>query len=62
VDWFAVHLAYTVILLVTVVVAVNCVPPPLVEVYQPPKVYPLLDGSVGIFEDPTEAPLAAVFV
>jgi hypothetical protein len=34
----AVHFAYTVRLAVTVVLAVNAVPPPLTAVYQPPKV------------------------
>jgi hypothetical protein len=58
----AVHLAYTVIFAVTVVAAVNCVPPPFMAVYQPPKVYPLLAGSLGILEEPIEAPLLTVFV
>jgi hypothetical protein len=59
---FAVHLAYTVLFALTAVESVNCVPPPFVAVHQPPKVYPLLVGSVGIFADPSEAPLSTVRV
>jgi hypothetical protein len=53
VDALAVHLAYTVIFEVTVVEEVNCDPPPLRDVYQPPKALPLLVGFEGI-DDPTE--------
>jgi hypothetical protein len=56
------HQAYTVISPVTVVVSVNSVPPPLIAVYQPVKVYPLLVGVDGILEEPAEAPLFTVFV
>jgi hypothetical protein len=59
---FAVHFAYTVLFALTVVEYVNCVPPPFVAVHHPPKLYPLLVGSVGIFADPTEAPLFTVRV
>jgi hypothetical protein len=58
----AVHLAYTVMFPLTGVVAVNCIPPPPVKVYRPPKLYPLLPGSGGILEAPTEAPLFIVRV
>jgi hypothetical protein len=35
--WTIVHLAYTVIVLLTVVDPINSVPPPFLAVYQPPK-------------------------
>jgi hypothetical protein len=34
-------------LAVTAVFAVNCDPPPLVAVYHPPNIYPVLTGGAG---------------